>query len=104
VLGGYSRQHTDVDGSNMNNTNFVSDITGYYDIGAGTQQGRPGHLVAPHRAGARVVAEPRQLLAARRYLFTVTYRADGNSRFAEAASGARSRRPRSRGAPRPSRG
>ncbi|MGZ8377568.1 MAG: SusC/RagA family TonB-linked outer membrane protein [Gemmatirosa sp.] len=83
VLGGYSRQHTDTDGENMNNTNFVSDITGYYDIGAGTQEGGPG-------ISSRRTAQALESWLSRvnyslldRYLFTVTYRADGNSRFAE---------------------
>jgi TonB-linked SusC/RagA family outer membrane protein len=83
VLGGYSRQHTDTDGENMNNTNFVSDITGYYDIGAGTQEGGPG-------ISSRRTAQALESWLSRvnyslldRYLFTLTYRADGNSRFAE---------------------
>ena len=41
LLGGYTRQLTNLDGSAMTNTNFVSDITGYFDIGAGTQTGGP---------------------------------------------------------------
>src|SRR5207248_583658 len=41
LLGGYSRQSTNLDGSSMTNTNFVSDITGYFDIGSGTQTGGP---------------------------------------------------------------
>ena len=41
LLGGYTRQRTDVDGGTANNSNFASDITGYYNIGAGTQAGGP---------------------------------------------------------------
>ena len=81
LLGGYSRQHTDVDGENMNNTNFVSDITGYYDIGAGTQQGGPG-------VSSRRTAQALESWLSRvnyslldRYLFSVTGRRDGSSRF-----------------------
>ena len=41
LLGGFSRQRTDVSGDNATNSNFVSDITSFFDIGAGTQEGGP---------------------------------------------------------------
>lgn len=82
LLGGYTRQQQVTDGQNMSNSNFVSDITGYFDIGAGTQEGGP-------TISSR---NPKQTLASwlgrvnynllDRYLFTLTYRADGSSRFA----------------------
>lgn len=82
VLGGYTRQHTDVDGETMSNTNFVSDITGYYDIGAGTQEGGPN-------VSSRRTTQTLESYLGRvnyslldRYLVTLTYRADGSSRFA----------------------
>jgi TonB-linked SusC/RagA family outer membrane protein len=82
LLGGYSRQRTDVDGETMSNTNFVSDITGYFDIGAGTQEGGPG--VSSRRTAQALESWLGRLNYSLldRYLLTVTYRADGNSRFA----------------------
>jgi TonB-linked SusC/RagA family outer membrane protein len=82
LLGGYSRQSTNLDGSSMTNTNFVSDITGYFDIGAGTQEGGP-------TISSRNTTQTLESWISRanyslldRYLFTVTERADGSSRFA----------------------
>ncbi|MDQ3309119.1 MAG: SusC/RagA family TonB-linked outer membrane protein, partial [Gemmatimonadota bacterium] len=82
LLGGYSRQRTDLDGYNLANTNFVSDITGYFDIGAGTQEGGPG-------IGSRRTSQTLESWLGRvnytlldRYILTLTYRADGSSRFA----------------------
>ena len=82
ILGGYSRQRTDLDGQTMNNSNFVSDITGYFDIGAGTQTGGP-------TISSRHTTQTLESWLSRvnyslldRYLLTLTYRADGSSRFA----------------------
>jgi len=82
VLGGYSRQRTDLDGENMNNTNFVSDITGYYDIGAGTQEGGPG--ISSRRTTQTLESWLGRINYSLldRYLFTATVRRDGSSRFA----------------------
>jgi len=82
LLGGYSRQRTDVDGETMNNSNFVSDITGYFDIGAGAQTGGP-------TISSRHTTQTLESYLSRlnyslldRYLLTLTYRTDGSSRFA----------------------
>jgi TonB-dependent starch-binding outer membrane protein SusC len=82
VVGGYTRQKTDIDGENMSNTNFVSDITGYFDIGSGAQEGGPS-------VGSRRSSQTLESFLGRvnyslldRYLFTGTYRRDGSSRFA----------------------
>lgn len=84
LLGGYTQQQQTVDGENMNNTNFVSDITGYFDIGAGTQEGGPG--ISSRRTSQTLESwlgrAHYSLLD--RYLMTVTYRSDGSSRFAPA--------------------
>jgi TonB-linked SusC/RagA family outer membrane protein len=82
LLGGYSRQLTNVDGQSMSNTNFVSDITGYFDIGAGTQVGGPS--VSSRRTSQTLESWlSRANYSLRdRYLLTLTYRADGSSRFA----------------------
>jgi TonB-linked SusC/RagA family outer membrane protein len=83
LLGGYSSQLTNLDGSSMENTNFVSDITGYFDIGAGTQTGGP-------TISSRNTTQTLESYLSRfnyslldRYLLTLTYRADGSSRFAQ---------------------
>jgi TonB-linked SusC/RagA family outer membrane protein len=82
LLGGFSRQRTDVDGNNAQNTNFVSDITTYFDIGAGTQEGGP--TVSSRRSSQTLESwlgrANYSLLD--KYLLTLTYRNDGSSRFA----------------------
>jgi TonB-dependent starch-binding outer membrane protein SusC len=82
LLGGYTQQHQDVDGENMSNTNFVNDITGYFDIGAGTQEGGP--TVSSRRSSQTLLSWLGRVNYSLmdRYLFTATYRADGSSRFA----------------------
>ncbi len=82
LLGGYTQQQTNGDRENMENTNFVSDITGWYEIGAGTQEGGPsigsGHTT--HVLESWLGRANYSLMD--RYLFTFTYRTDGSSRFA----------------------
>jgi TonB-linked SusC/RagA family outer membrane protein len=82
LLGGYSRQRTDLDGENMSNTNFVSDITGYFDIGAGTQTGGP--TISSRRTTQTLESWISRMNYSLldRYLLTLTYREDGSSRFA----------------------
>jgi TonB-dependent starch-binding outer membrane protein SusC len=82
VLGGYTQQQQDVDGENMSNTNFVSDITGYFDIGAGTQEGGPS--VSSRRSRWTLASWLGRVNYSLldRYLLTLTYRTDGSSRFA----------------------
>jgi TonB-dependent starch-binding outer membrane protein SusC len=82
LLAGYTRQRTDVDGSSMNNTNFVSDITGYFDIGAGTQEGGPS--ISSRRTTQTLESFLGRVNYALldRYLLTLTARRDGSSRFA----------------------
>jgi len=82
LLGGYSWQRTDADGSSMTNSNFVNDVTGYFDIGAGTQTGGP---TVSSRHSAQTLASwisRANYSLLDRYLFTLTYREDGSSRFA----------------------
>jgi TonB-linked SusC/RagA family outer membrane protein len=82
LLGGYTRQRTDGTGSNMSNSQFVSDITGYNDIGAGTQEGGPNisSRTSSQRLESWLGRVNYSLLD--RYLLTATWRADGSSRFA----------------------
>ena len=82
ILGGYTQQQQNVDRENMENTNFVSDITGFNEIGAGTPEGGP-------QISSGKTSQTLQSWLGRvnysllgRYLFTFTYRTDGSSRFA----------------------
>jgi TonB-linked SusC/RagA family outer membrane protein len=82
LLGGYSWQRTDADGSSMTNSNFVNDVTGYFDIGAGTQTGGPS---VSSRHSAQTLASwisRMNYSLLDRYLATFTFREDGSSRFA----------------------
>jgi TonB-linked SusC/RagA family outer membrane protein len=82
LLGGYSRQRTDIDGENASNANFVSDITTFFDIGAGTQEGGPS--VSSRRSTQTLESYLSRLNYSLldKYLLTLTYRNDGSSRFA----------------------
>lgn len=81
VLGGFTRQKQEQVNENANNTQFVSDINGYNNIGAGTQEG------GPSISSSRTVWTLMSYLGrvnysfADRYLLTVTGRRDGSSRF-----------------------
>ena len=83
LLGGYTRQRTDADGNSIANSNFVSDITGYNNIGAGTQAG--GANVSSRRSTQTLESYLSRANYALldKYLFTATLRRDGSSRFAE---------------------
>jgi TonB-linked SusC/RagA family outer membrane protein len=81
VLGGFTRQKQEQTNETVSNTQFVSDITGYNDIGSGTQLGGP---VASSRRQAWTMMS--YLARANwgyddRYLVTVSARRDGSSRF-----------------------
>ena len=82
LLGGYTRQLTNVDGETLSNTDFASDITGYFDIGAGTQLG--GAEVSSRSTTQTLESWLSRLnyVLLDRYIATLTYRADGSSRFA----------------------
>jgi TonB-dependent starch-binding outer membrane protein SusC len=83
LLAGYTRQATDVDRESMSNAQFVTDATSYFDIGAGTQEGGPGISSGrTHQALESWLGRANYSLLDR-YLFTVTYRTDGSSRFAK---------------------
>jgi TonB-linked SusC/RagA family outer membrane protein len=81
LLGGFTQQRTDLDGSSMEATNFVSDITGYYNIGAGAVQDIPSSRRTTQTLESWLGRVNYSLLD--KYLFTGTYRTDGSSRFAE---------------------
>jgi len=81
LVGGYTRQHTAIDGESLSASNFASDITGYNDIGSGTQLGIPSSRNTQQALESWLGRVNYSLLD--RYLATITYRADGSSRFAE---------------------
>ncbi len=81
AVAGYTRQELNSDRSDTRNSNFVSDITGYESIGAGSQAGGP--TVSSGRTKwtlASYLARVNYTLLDR-YLFSVTGRRDGSSRF-----------------------
>lgn len=79
AVAGYTRQSQDYTRTAEANSNFVSDITGYENIGAGTVFAAPtsGHTrytLASYLGRVNYTLRDR-------YLFTVTGREDGSSRF-----------------------
>ncbi|MBK6488449.1 MAG: TonB-dependent receptor [Gemmatimonadetes bacterium] len=83
VLGGFTRQKQEQVSENMTNTQFVSDINGYNDIGAGTQLGGP--VISSGRQAWTLMSYLGRVNYgfADRYLLTLTARRDGSSRFGE---------------------
>ena len=81
TVAGYTRQSLNSARGDTRNSQFVSDITGFESIGAGAQAGGP--TVASGRTRwtlASYLARVNYSLLDR-YLFTVTGRRDGSSRF-----------------------
>ncbi len=81
AVAGYTRQQLNSVKSDMRNSNFVSDITGFENIGAGAQAGGP--TVSSGRTKwtlASYLARVNYTLLDR-YLFSFTGRRDGSSRF-----------------------
>jgi len=81
AVAGYSRQQNDLVASTIQNSNFVSDIDVFENMGAGTQTGGP-QVTSGHTRWtlASYIGRVNYTLA-NRYLFTVTGREDGSSRF-----------------------
>ena len=81
AVAGYTRQKWDNQNSNILNSNFVSDITQFEDIGAGARVNGPG-VGSGHSQWTMVSYLGRlNYTLLERYLFTVTSRRDGSSRF-----------------------
>ena len=78
---GYSRQQSDLTNSTIRNSNFVSDIDVFESIGSGTQIGGP-QVSSGHTRWtlASYIGRINDTFL-NRYLFTVTARRDGSSRF-----------------------
>ena len=81
VLGGFTRQKQEQTNDNERNTQFVSDINGYNNIGAGTQEGGPTISSARQAWTLMSYLSRVNYTLADRYLFTLTARRDGSSRF-----------------------
>jgi TonB-linked SusC/RagA family outer membrane protein len=83
AVAGYSRQALNSSRENITNSNFVSDITGYENIGAGSQAGGPSVGSGRTRWTLASYIGRINYTLLDRYLFTVTGREDGSSRFGE---------------------
>jgi TonB-dependent starch-binding outer membrane protein SusC len=81
VLGGFTQQRTDFNGLNLSASNFPSDVTLYNTLQAGATQGVPSSRRNSRTLESWLGRVNYSLLD--RYLFTVNYRADGSSAFAE---------------------
>jgi TonB-dependent starch-binding outer membrane protein SusC len=81
AVAGYSRQQNDLVASSIQNSNFVSDIDVFENIGAGTQTGGPQVTSGHTRWTLASYLGRLNYTLANRYLFTVTGREDGSSRF-----------------------
>lgn len=79
AVAGYTRQVQNSIRQQQQNSNFVNDITGYEDIGAGTVFGAPSSSHTRWTLASYLGRINYTLLD--RYLFTVTGREDGSSRF-----------------------
>jgi TonB-dependent starch-binding outer membrane protein SusC len=81
AVAGYTRQTQTSIRESEGNSNFVSDITGFEDIGAGTQAGGPTVSSGKTRYTLASYLGRINYTLFDRYLFTVTGRQDGSSRF-----------------------
>ena len=78
---GYTRQSLNSIRGNAQNSNFVSDITGFESIGAGAQAGGPNVGSGRTRWTLASYLGRVNYTLLDRYLFSVTGRRDGSSRF-----------------------
>jgi len=81
AVAGYSRQQSDLNNSTIKNSNFVSDIDVFESIGSGTQVGGPQVSSGHTRWTLASYIGRLNYTLLNRYLFTVTARRDGSSRF-----------------------
>jgi TonB-linked SusC/RagA family outer membrane protein len=81
AVAGYSRQMQNLVRTSLNNSNFVSDITGFENVGAGSQSGGPGVGSGRTRWTLASYIGRVNYTLLDRYLFTLTGRRDGSSRF-----------------------
>jgi TonB-linked SusC/RagA family outer membrane protein len=81
AVAGYTRQQSDLVSSTIQNSNFVSDVDVFENIGSGTQGGGPIVTSGHTRWTLASYLGRLNYTLANRYLFTVTGREDGSSRF-----------------------
>ncbi len=81
AVAGYTRQQNDLVVGTVQNSNFVSDIDVFENMGAGTQTGGPIVTSGHSRWTLASYLGRLNYTLANRYLFTVTGREDGSSRF-----------------------
>ncbi len=81
AVAGYTRQQTNLVREQLNNSNFVSDVTGFESIGSGNQAGGPTISSGSSRTALASYLGRINYTLMDRYLFTATGREDGSSRF-----------------------
>ena len=81
AIAGYSRQQSDLTNSTTRNSNFVNDIDVFESIGSGTQVGGPQVSSGHTRWTLASYIGRLNYTLLNRYLFTITARRDGSSRF-----------------------
>lgn len=81
AVAGYTRQSLESVRGDQRNSNFVSDITGFENIGAGAQPGGPSVTSGRTRWTLASYLGRVNYTLLDRYLFSVTGRRDGSSRF-----------------------
>lgn len=81
VLGGFTAERAEYAASSMTATDFPTDMTGAYDMGAGLN---PKALVSSYGENSLVSFIGRANYTLKdKYIFTATYRKDGSSKFVE---------------------
>ncbi len=81
VVGGFTAEQASYGSKSMSATNFTSDITGAYDMGAGLVQKK---LISAYGANALMSFLARANYTLKdKYIFTATFRRDGSSKFIE---------------------
>ncbi|MEP6733752.1 MAG: TonB-dependent receptor [bacterium] len=81
AVGGYTRQQQTQVREQLNNSNFVSDVTGFESIGSGNQAGGPTLASGTIKTALASYLGRINYTLADKYLFTATARRDGSSRF-----------------------
>ena len=81
AVAGYTRQQQTKVREQLNNSNFVSDVTGYESIGSGNQTGGPTLSSGTVKTALASYLGRINYTLAEKYLFTATARRDGSSLF-----------------------
>lgn len=81
AVAGYTRQQQTIVREQLNNSNFVSDVTGFESIGSGNQAGGPTLSSGTTKTALASYLGRINYTLFDKYLLTVTSRRDGSSRF-----------------------